>query len=82
MDRLHILRPDRLTRVSEFVPEIVSFVEKIQDRGFAYEAQGSVYFDVAKFDGAEGDGFRHEYAKLAPTKKGNKALLDEGEGEL
>jgi cysteinyl-tRNA synthetase len=67
--------------VSEYVPEIVSFVEKIQDNGFAYEAEGSVYFDVVKFDGAEGDGFRHDYAKLAPESKGNKELIDEGEGQ-
>jgi len=81
MERLHILRPDIVTRVSEYVDEIVSFVEKIEDNGFAYEGGGSVWFDVAKFEGAEGDGFRHEYAKLQPGSKGNKKLIDEGEGE-
>jgi cysteinyl-tRNA synthetase len=80
MDRLHILPPDIVTRVSEYVDEIVSFVEKIEDNGFAYEGGGSVWFDVAKFEGAEGDGFRHEYAKLQPGSKGNKKLIDEGEG--
>jgi cysteinyl-tRNA synthetase len=81
MERLHILPPDIVTRVSEYVDEIVSFVEKIEDNGFAYEGGGSVWFDVAKFEGAEGDGFRHEYAKLQPGSKGNKKLIDEGEGE-
>jgi len=81
MERLHILRPDIVTRVSEYVDEIVSFVEKIEDNGFAYEGGGSVWFDVAKFEGADGDGFRHEYAKLQPGSKGNKKLIDEGEGE-
>lgn len=80
MERLHILPPDIVTRVSEYVDEIVSFVEKIEDNGFAYEGGGSVWFDVAKFEGAEGDGFRHEYAKLQPGSKGNKKLIDEGEG--
>ncbi|WVF72463.1 cysteine-tRNA ligase [Kwoniella sp. CBS 6097] len=82
MARLRILPPDTITRVSEYVPEIVAFVQKIMENGFAYEGGGSIWFDVAKFEGAEGDGFRHEYAKLQPGSKGNKKLLDEGEGAL
>ncbi|KAL7422245.1 cysteinyl-tRNA synthetase [Cryptotrichosporon argae] len=82
MARLGVLPPDTITRVSEYVPEIVTFVEGIIANGFAYEAEGSVYFDVARFEGAQGDGFRHEYAKLQPGSKGNKKLLDEGEGAL
>lgn len=80
MARLHVLPPDTITRVSEYVPEIVTFVERIISNGFAYEGGGSVWFDVEKFEGAEGEGFRHEYAKLQPGNKGNKKLLDEGEG--
>lgn len=80
MARLHVLPPDTVTRVSEYVPEIVSFVERIVKNGFAYEGGGSIWFDVAKFEGAEGNGFRHEYAKLQPGNKGNRKLLDEGEG--
>lgn len=80
MARLRVLPPDTITRVSEYVPEIVSFVQRIIDNGFAYEGDGSIWFDVDKFEGAEGDGFRHEYAKLQPSSKGNKKLLDEGEG--
>jgi cysteinyl-tRNA synthetase len=80
MARLRVLPPDTITRVSEYVPEIVNFVQKIVDNGFAYEGGGSIWFDVGKFEGAEGDGFRHEYAKLQPGNKGNKKLLDEGEG--
>ncbi|OCF72041.1 cysteine-tRNA ligase [Kwoniella mangroviensis CBS 8886] len=82
MAKLKILPPSFKPRVSEYVSEIVTFVEKIISNGFAYEAEGSVWFDVNKFDGAEGDGFRHDYAKLQPGSKGNKKLLDEGEGAL
>lgn len=82
MGRLHIIPPDVVTRVSEYVPEIVTFVQQIISNGFAYEGGGSVWFDVAKFEGADGDGFRHEYAKLQPNNKGNKKLLEEGEGAL
>ncbi|WWC85317.1 cysteine-tRNA ligase [Kwoniella dendrophila CBS 6074] len=82
MEKLNILPPNIKPRVSEYVKEIVEFVDKIIKNGFAYEAEGSVWFDVEKFDGAQGDGFRHDYAKLQPSSKGNKKLIDEGEGAL
>jgi cysteinyl-tRNA synthetase len=41
--------PDVLTRVSEYVDEIVEFVKKIISNGYAYESSGSVYFDVKSF---------------------------------
>lgn len=46
MKNLNVELPDVITRVSEFVPEIVKFIEKIIENGYAYEANGSVYFDV------------------------------------
>lgn len=84
MARLRVIPPDSVTRVSEYVPEIVAFTQQIIDNGFAYEAGGSVWFDVAKFEGAkqqdESGVWAHEYAKLQPGSKGNRKLLDEGEG--
>ncbi|GJN92849.1 hypothetical protein Rhopal_005887-T1 [Rhodotorula paludigena] len=88
MSALRIERPTTLTRVSEYLPEIVSFVEGIVARGFAYEGGGSVWFDTVKFEGAkgeEGEGdeeWRHTYAKLQPWSKGNRELLEDGEGSL
>lgn len=78
MRRLRVRDPDTLTRVTEFVPEVVSFVEGIVKNSFGYEVDGSVYFDTRAFDKAEG----HDYAKLEPWSKGNRELLEEGEGEL
>ncbi|KAG8733370.1 hypothetical protein FRC11_006792 [Ceratobasidium sp. 423] len=84
MDRLGVRRPDTLTRVTEYVPEIVAYVENIISRGWAYEAGGSVYFDVRAYDGAKGrdKDWEHVYAKLQPHSKNNTALLEEGEGAL
>lgn len=88
MRRLGVLKPDQLTRVSEYVPEIVTFTEKIMSNGFAYkDERGNVWFDTRAFDGAEAKGEvsseqRHSYAKLAPWSKGNRELLEEGEGSL
>ena len=68
MKRLRVRDPDTLTRVTEYVPEVVSFVEQIVKNGFAYESDGSVYFDTIAFDTAEG----HSYAKLEPWSKFNR----------
>ncbi|GAA6031429.1 hypothetical protein JCM8097_005655 [Rhodosporidiobolus ruineniae] len=88
MSGLHVERPTTLTRVSEYIPEIVKFVEGIVARGFAYEGGGSVWFDTVKFEGAKGEegegdeGWKHTYAKLQPWSKGNRELLEDGEGSL
>uniref|UniRef100_A0A8B9LB57 Cysteine--tRNA ligase, cytoplasmic n=1 Tax=Astyanax mexicanus TaxID=7994 RepID=A0A8B9LB57_ASTMX len=73
-----VLPADVLTRVSEYVPEIVEFVKKILDNGYGYESNGSVYFDTAKFDASSG----HSYAKLVPEAVGDQKALQEGEGDL
>ncbi|KAJ1896425.1 cysteinyl-tRNA synthetase [Kickxella alabastrina] len=78
MDALNVRRPNVLTRVSEFVPEIVSFVERIISNGYAYESEGSVFFDVDAFDGHNGNF----YAKIEPFSKKNTGLLADGEGSL
>ncbi|RAL62922.1 hypothetical protein DID88_004763 [Monilinia fructigena] len=52
MDALNVIRPDVITRVTTYVPKIAIFVEKIIQKGFAYESDGSVYFDIAAFEKA------------------------------
>ncbi|GAA0680449.1 cysteine--tRNA ligase [Natronoarchaeum mannanilyticum] len=56
MRSLNLKRADVYPRVSEHVPEIVGMVETLVEKGYAYEANGSVYFDVTTFD---------EYGKLS-----------------
>ncbi|KAF5287145.1 hypothetical protein FQR65_LT12331 [Abscondita terminalis] len=73
-----VLRPNVLTRVSEYIPEIIEYIEKIVSNGLGYEANGSVYFDVAAFDKRE----QHFYAKLVPEAYGDTNSLQEGEGDL
>lgn len=62
MKELGVEPPNRLTRVTEYVPEIVKFITKIIENGFAYESNGSVYFNVNAFLEAG-----HHYCKLEPT---------------
>jgi cysteinyl-tRNA synthetase len=77
MDALNVLRPDVITRVTEYVPQIVNFVEGIVNKGFAYEAEGSVYFDIAAFEKAG-----NTYARLRPDNRNDESLQEEGEGSL
>ncbi|MFB6173441.1 MAG: cysteine--tRNA ligase, partial [Halobacteriales archaeon] len=50
MRSLNLLRAEVYPRVSEHVPEIVDLVERLIERGYAYESGGSVYFDVTAFE--------------------------------
>jgi cysteinyl-tRNA synthetase len=77
MNTLGVKEPDVLTRVTEYVPQIVGFISKIIEKGFAYESKGSVYFDTHKFLAAG-----HTYPKLKPWAGGSSELVAEGEGAL
>ncbi|RDW75659.1 hypothetical protein BP5796_06480 [Coleophoma crateriformis] len=78
MQALNVLDPDEITRVTEFIPQINTFVEKIIDKGFAYATgEGNVYFDIDAF---EKNG--NAYCRLEPQNRGNQELLKDGEGGL
>lgn len=53
---LGIRKADHHPRVTELIPDIINVVKRIEDNGFAYEVDGDVYFDTAKFN---------EYGKLS-----------------
>ena len=81
MKNLNIELPDVVTRVSEFVPEIIQFIKKLEENGYAYRANGSVYFNVKKYN----DGVKHTYPKLKPDESEEKSAKDlarEAEGVL
>ncbi|MCA9205891.1 MAG: cysteine--tRNA ligase [Planctomycetales bacterium] len=56
----------QMPRATEHMDEIIRFIEDLVDRGFAYEAGGDVFFDVAK---------DAEYGKLSNRR------ADEQQGE-
>ena len=49
------------------INQVIEFIQKLEDKGYAYESKGDVYFDVKKFE---------EYGKLSNQKLDN--ILQEG----
>ena len=50
MDSLNVLRPSIEPSASGHVMEQIEMTQEILDKGFAYESNGSVYFDVEKYN--------------------------------
>jgi cysteinyl-tRNA synthetase len=49
MDELNCVRPDISPRATGHITEQIELVKKLLENGCAYEVNGSVYFEVAKF---------------------------------
>lgn len=50
MEKLNVLPPSIEPHASGHIIEQIEYIKKILDSGYAYESQGSVYFDVPKFN--------------------------------
>ena len=59
MDKLNVLRPSIEPSASAHVMEQIEMTQEILDKGFAYESNGSVYFDVEKYNKS------HDYGILS-----------------
>ena len=53
---LRIRPPDRQPRATEFVPQMIDAIRRLEELGLAYSVDGNVYYDVAK---------RADYPKLS-----------------
>lgn len=60
MDSLGVARADADPKATEHIKEIIEIVKGLIDKGYAYESDGSVYFEVNRF---------HEYGKLSKRDK-------------
>ncbi len=59
MEALGVLTPSIEPHASGHIIEQIEFVKKILDAGFAYESNGSIYFDVEKYNG------KYRYGRLS-----------------
>lgn len=49
MDDLNALRPNISPRATGHIVEMIEMAKKLLDKGYAYEVDGNVYFDIKKF---------------------------------
>ena len=59
MDQLNVLHPSIEPTASGHIIEQIELVKEIQKNGFAYESEGSLYFDVEKYNK------KYNYGKLS-----------------
>ncbi len=59
MDALNVKRPDIVPRATGHIPEQIEMIEKLIEKGHAYNVNGNVYFDVSSDP---------EYGKLSGRK--------------
>jgi cysteinyl-tRNA synthetase len=59
LDALGVKRPDISPRATGHLIEIIQAIKSLIQKGFAYEVNGNVFFDVSKFE---------EYGKLSKIK--------------
>jgi cysteinyl-tRNA synthetase len=74
-DRLGIRRADHHPRATDYVPQMIDIIRRLEARGLAYEAEGSVYYDISEFP---------DYGKLSKVdvsagRRGERVLADEYE---
>jgi cysteinyl-tRNA synthetase len=48
MENLNLLRPTFEPKVTDYIPQIVSYIQKMLDNGFAYSTDDGIYFNIGK----------------------------------
>lgn len=78
LQSMNCLRVSAITRVTEYIPQIVDYISQIQRNGYAYTVKdGSVYFDILAF---ERDG--NIYPRLEPNSRNDDGRQADAEGSL
>ena len=49
LEKLNISRPEVTPKATAHIPEMIAFVQGLMDKGFAYEIEDGIYFDIGKF---------------------------------
>ncbi|MFQ3275135.1 MAG: cysteinyl-tRNA synthetase [Candidatus Nanohaloarchaea archaeon] len=82
-EAINVERHDIVPRATGHINEMINYVQKIIDNGFAYEADGNIYFDMEKFveaDFEDVDGEIYRYGRMA--KKDIEQLKEEAESRV
>jgi cysteinyl-tRNA synthetase len=60
-ERLNVARPTVVCKATEHIGDMIALIERIEAKGYTYQAGGNLYFDVTKFP---------KYGDLALLKQG------------
>ena len=71
MSYFDVLPPNVTMRVSDYIFDIINFIHNVFEKGYAYELNKSVYFDIVKFRK------EHPYESLEFYQIDNTAMSDE-----
>ena len=58
--KLNISEPNIWSKATEHIPEMIKLIEKLKEKGYAYETDDGIYFDTSKFE---------SYGKFARLQK-------------
>ncbi|UCH88756.1 MAG: cysteine--tRNA ligase [Thermoplasmata archaeon] len=50
MEALNVHSVDKFAKATDYIPEILAQIETLIEKGYAYESNGNVYFEVRKFE--------------------------------
>ena len=56
IDALGIKKATYYPKATEFIPEMIELIKDLEEKGFAYNVDGDVYFDVMRFHEQRGYG--------------------------
>lgn len=72
MDGLGVGRPDKYILASTMLPKIIEMNQTLIDKGFAYESNGNVYFDVSNFKNYGAlSGYGESQMLMISSERGN-----------
>lgn len=73
LEKLNIETPSVFPRVTEHIKEIIQMIEILIKKGYAYEKDGSVYYDLSEFK----DYGKLSGIKIKEAKAGTRVVVDE-----
>jgi len=77
LDTLHVERAEQYPRATEHVKEMIGLIERLVDRGYAYESDGSIFFRIA----SDEDYGRLSRIDLTQVRRGERVAADEYDKE-
>lgn len=75
-EALNVKRADHHPRVKDYIPEIISFIEDLIEKDYAYEVDGDIYYRTRAFE----DYGKLSNISLEDLREGASERLEAGEG--